>query len=346
MFLSRLKKIVKQTIKDIVVNLLWLFKVTHPSRYAKDKLVVLTFHRVLTEEQRNQYPLAHLAVSEEELDWICSEVKKHFHCQTMTETHDDWLQGKSEGKPLIALTFDDGQYDNYAIAHSVLKKNNLPATFYIPVTHIDNQRNIWHDIASFCIKNCLENESKRARLQDLLNRNVGDVDLTTSTIKFIVNQLKQLTPENRIQVVQELESISDCGLPDWSRMMSWNEIRELSEYGHEIGSHSMTHALMTQLGTDDLKYEILTSSNQLKERLDIEVNSFCYPNGNYNESSIQIVKESGYSNAVSTVLGLNSEGMDSYSLKRIDIDPYTLRNTFNNLSVKHLHFRLSNALSN
>jgi len=62
-----------------------------------------------------------------------------------------------------------------------------------------------------------------------------------------------------------------------------------------------------------------------RERLIAEqaVNSsfipFCYPNGNYNQKIAKMVKDAGYSLAVTTKKGWNTAVSDPFELKRVSI---------------------------
>ena len=58
--------------------------------------------------------------------------------------------------------------------------------------------------------------------------------------------------------------------------MSWREVTQLYEEGHEIGSHSMDHLDLSKLSTYDLKFEIGRSKQCLEDHV-IDVKSFAYP---------------------------------------------------------------------
>ena len=76
-------------------------------------------------------------------------------------------------------------------------------------------------------------------------------------------------------------------------MMSWEQIKELQKSGHEIGSHSMTHALLPQLDLKSIEWEVSESRRQLGEILDFESESFCYPNGDQDKRVRSAVQSAG-----------------------------------------------------
>lgn len=77
--------------------------------------------------------------------------------------------------------------------------------------------------------------------------------------------------------------------------MNWDDIRKLKEAGMEIGSHAVTHTALIGL-TDDqnLRNELIHSKRALKDQLGVDVISFCYPLGEYDDRVLQFVKEAGY----------------------------------------------------
>ena len=50
------------------------------------------------------------------------------------------------GKPLAAVTFDDGYLDNFENAIPILKELNLPATFFVSTGLIGTDKGLPHDL--------------------------------------------------------------------------------------------------------------------------------------------------------------------------------------------------------
>jgi peptidoglycan/xylan/chitin deacetylase (PgdA/CDA1 family) len=63
--------------------------------------------------------------------------------------------------------------------------------------------------------------------------------------------------------------------------MDWNEVKKLYDEGHDIGSHSMSHAHLGNLSKKDLKFQVGQSKKCLEDH-GIDVTSFAYP---FNEGS-------------------------------------------------------------
>jgi len=91
----------------------------------------------------------------------------------------------------------------------------------------------------------------------------------------------------------------------------------------EIGSHTLNHPNLTEILPDQLKSEIIDSKNLLEKRFGINVTSFCYPYGYYNEKAFPFIKEAGYLTAVTTKEGSMISEDNLYEIKRIRPGIYT-----------------------
>jgi peptidoglycan/xylan/chitin deacetylase (PgdA/CDA1 family) len=98
---------------------------------------------------------------------------------------------------------------------------------------------------------------------------------------------------------------------------SWEHIKEALKEGFEIGSHTLTHPSLIHLDDKSLRQEIELSKKILEDKLGVEIKSFCYPYGDYNERVMNFVKEAGYKLAFSVDSGHIKKGDNLYNLKRV-----------------------------
>jgi peptidoglycan/xylan/chitin deacetylase (PgdA/CDA1 family) len=89
-------------------------------------------------------------------------------------------------------------------------------------------------------------------------------------------------------------SLWDVGKCCTAPLMDWEQIRQLIAWGFSIGSHTVTHPELSQLSPADARYEIEHSRHILEERLGQSVPMFCYPFGEWNETTYRIVRDAGY----------------------------------------------------
>ncbi len=127
-----------------------------------------------------------------------------------------------------------------------------------------------------------------------------------------------------------------------SKLLSWQEIKELNNYGIEFGTHTRTHPNLTKIAAAQVKDEIIDSKRVIEDSLSCEVTTFAYPYGKFNESVKQIA-EKNLQAACSTNMGKVRRDSDLFSLERIDTYYLSKQVIFNALSSnafdRYLQFR-------
>jgi peptidoglycan/xylan/chitin deacetylase (PgdA/CDA1 family) len=114
-------------------------------------------------------------------------------------------------------------------------------------------------------------------------------------------------------------------IPAWDRgyytaektlMLSWQQVREMSDGGISFGSHTLTHPFLTRIPLKQARKEIHRSKDIIEQQTGRPVTTFSYPTGDFDSDIKGIVEEAGHSAAVSTIPGYNSAQDDLYALKR------------------------------
>jgi len=78
---------------------------------------------------------------------------------------------------------------------------------------------------------------------------------------------------------------------------TWDDLKELTRTGIEIGSHSITHVNLARAAPEVVERELKESRAMLEDRLGVAVTSFCYPQAKWNRWAAARARES-YSTAV------------------------------------------------
>lgn len=76
--------------------------------------------------------------------------------------------------------------------------------------------------------------------------------------------------------------------------MNWQQIKELKDAGMIIGSHGITHRILTTLSSKDLDYELRSSKKALEENLGCVIDCLSIPRGFDNKKIMNAAKEAGY----------------------------------------------------
>jgi peptidoglycan/xylan/chitin deacetylase (PgdA/CDA1 family) len=111
--------------------------------------------------------------------------------------------------------------------------------------------------------------------------------------------------------------------------LSWKQIREMSDNGVDIQSHSLTHPFLTRRKHGSLndgayaawlQRELSESKRLLEDKLGRKVNFLAYPYGDYDGRVAATAAKAGYDAAVTCDFGRVKRGSDPLRMKRVVID--------------------------
>ena len=77
-------------------------------------------------------------------------------------------------------------------------------------------------------------------------------------------------------------------------IMTKDEIKNLPLKTLNIGSHSVTHSKLNKVSSEKLKYELIESKKILEQILSRDIKLFSFPNGEYNQQTIEEAINAGY----------------------------------------------------
>jgi len=100
--------------------------------------------------------------------------------------------------------------------------------------------------------------------------------------------------------------------------LALTDIRAMSDFGIEFGSHTLNHKLLHQISLSEIEFEISESKKKIENLLQKPCRVFAYPAGFFTETAQAAVKDAGYIAAFSTVYGAN-DTVNLYALNRIEI---------------------------
>ena len=112
---------------------------------------------------------------------------------------------------------------------------------------------------------------------------------------------------------------SKDNISDWFDGISIKNLKEMADSSIiEIGSHTISHPLLTETSADQIENELVLSRTFLEGIIKKPVKYFAYPSGNYNSLVISKVREAGYEAAFG-IDKINHLGHPIYEIPRIGI---------------------------
>ncbi len=281
---------------------------------------VLMYHRVLPIEQCESYPLSNLVVPEplfaEQVEWLRRS------CTTMTvgEAVAELTAGSLGSERIVCLSFDDGYRDNYEVASPILDAAGIRATFFVTAGLIGTEQVLWFDQAILCWQRRCGTRPWLQAHEALLE--AEDLQGKCASLDGWLGWLKGLTAADRGALLDRLSQGPNGPCDDSSyQLMSVNQVVDLQRRGHEIGSHTMTHPILTTLDANTARQELEQSRLVLEGWLGQRVGGFCYPNGSHDDRVCEAVRAAGYAYACTTARGANRVGADPLRLTRRAIFP-------------------------
>jgi len=276
-------------------------------------LRVLTYHRVLPDSECREYPFASLVTPlsafRSQMMWLeaCYHVIPLGECVLKTGA-----AAVTRKRPYVCVTFDDGYADNYTLASPILNELNLRATFFITTGFIAGGTMLWFDRAAEHWRRTTPVERRRAAEFAALSVAEANVDSFPDWMAF----LKRCPPAVRLQIVGEGVDSRDA-----YRAMAIAQLQDLHRRGHEIGSHTVSHPLLSQMTDSELQDELEQSRSVLHKWLGEAPAGICYPNGDHDDRIVAAALRAGYRYGCTTERGVNRWPLDAMRLRRIHIDP-------------------------
>jgi peptidoglycan/xylan/chitin deacetylase (PgdA/CDA1 family) len=267
-------------------------------------VLVLTFHRVLTQEELTQTSsLAGMIVRLATFDRFLA------YASTKCDLVD--LQQEPEWKPSrrlrIAVTFDDGWCDNAKNALPVARKHGVALTIFIVPGRTGEALPFWPEFAAAAVM---------TREKD-----------AQQTVESLIESLKGMTAEERnlrLDRIAGAPTTTATSLPV-DQTMSWEQIADLRASGVVFGSHTNTHEILTSLSPSQAEREIVDSKHRIEEELHTLCSLFSYPNGDSSSEVRDIVARAGYRMAfLNQEPGVWTFASDRLQIPRVNVCEYHL----------------------
>jgi len=250
------------------------------------------------------------AVSKEKLEWQMGEIKKNFNPITLLELSTLISSNKPVPNNTIVITIDDGYKNFYDIAYPILKRYNVPATFFVTTGFINGDLWLWPDQLKWLLKQS-SSALKKVTLSNQEFSLAGTFQQNWQVMNDFFLSVTDELKHNCIQsLAEQLSIVLPTNAPKQYEACTWQQLQEMQDWGVEIGGHTVTHPSLGQINNQQAESEIMGCLQEINKQLGERKRTFCYPNGapnDYNEKIKKIVKVSGF---VSAVTAFN----DSYNL--------------------------------
>lgn len=218
----------------------------------------------------------------------------------------------------LAITFDDGYRDNLTHAAPILARYGLPATIFITSGFVGGGEVPWFDRVALTFK--------ATRASEYLTPWGTTVTLNTPGERLVavdrmLAYLKNLPDDERRRAVDRLQTGLGDGEQDRLKgwMLSWDDVHALAGLGFSVGAHTVSHPILSRVSRERARAEIEGSRSKIAAASGRTPRAFAYPNGgadDYSEMVSALVREAGFTCAVTTRFGVNTRETPLYELRR------------------------------
>jgi len=289
-------------------------------------LTILTYHRIDNVRRPGFDLFAPVVVSPGEFTKQIDFIQRYYHvtsCQALV----DWLKEDGELPSYSAMiTFDDGYYDNYAYAYPILRKRNLPAICFLTTNHIEKNVPFSWDFVSYCFNHSKKNAAYLPLMEHVIWN--GETERKHAIVQWN-NCLKEIGEADKPRALADLAKALDVTVPEAAfsgLYMSWDQVREISQNGIEIGSHTESHPILTSTTLSQVETELVRSKQKIEHEIKRTVIGFAYPNGreaDFSSDVKRLVRQAGYEVAFSLAGGSSTH-------EEVRQDPLAIRRIFVN----------------
>ncbi len=263
-----------------------------------------------------------LSVSVDVFDKQLAFIDRHFEVVTLEKLL-AYVNGDCRiSRQPLSITFDDGYKDNYLYAFPQLLKYGFPAMFYLTTDCIDAKRPLWTSELRHIIFQSPKSSLYVNSLKAGFSMESEKERLTT--IQELKAKIVVMEKWQREEILEELRREAGISTADKLSlddiMLNWSDVKLMRNYRMQFGAHTLSHPSLPNIPEHEARNEILSSKRVLEERLCEEIRHFSYPNpGDKQHSSERIaaiLKEAGFSSAVTSIPGRVVEGDEVFQLKR------------------------------
>lgn len=198
----------------------------------------------------------------------------------------------------LLFTFDDGYKDNAVIALPLLIKYDISAIFFLTTSYIGTDKWLFHDRIRYLICNGVLDECATEKQLRKLNQGL-DID---SSMYEIANEQFPASSPGRI-------------------MMDWTEVNSIIKAGFHVGTHTVSHANLSQINEEDQRKEIQQSIEVIFSATGMRCDTIAYPNGLFGKNTLELLPKLGLTYGFTTENGINKKNTNHKLLKRIGVNP-------------------------
>lgn len=276
---------------------------------------ILMYHRITENGEKGTISVANFRKQME-------MVRNNFNTTTLRDLISN-ADNASIRDYTVVVTFDDGYYDFAKYAYPILKELGIPVTLFVTTSFVNGDLWLWPDQIRYIIEQSEFDKIYLNEINSLVEIKAKPEDAWNSIADYCL----KLSNDEKYNFLLDISHKLEVDLPHTPPFeyspITWEQLGPMVHDGLDLGSHSCTHPILTNLKADDLIKEVEGSKTCIENRLNVTPDAFCYPNGqqtDFNDGIKDIVRGVGYSYAVAAFPSQNPL-KDRWAINRYPMGP-------------------------
>jgi peptidoglycan/xylan/chitin deacetylase (PgdA/CDA1 family) len=286
------------------------------------RVILLSYHRATLDfAECAREALPSMLVSARTLRRQIEQLARSWEVVSLSEAARVLAEGpRGPRRAFAAVTFDDGYADNHAVALPILAALRVPATVYVATAFTGTEGRLAHDRLYATLRELArrgvppERAGLDAPLQAVLSACAARAPAVT--LDRLIARLPHPALLAVTAALEAVTGITAADLPAGSRLLEWEELREMAAAGLDVGGHSVHHAVLPNLPLAEARREIEGCRAAIAERLGRPPRHFAYPNGFHSPAVRRAVRDAGFETGSTTEDRENVLGCDLFALRR------------------------------
>lgn len=296
-------------------------------------ILVLTYHEVLGDSDPIE---AWTVVQEREFAQQMRWLNGHFKVVSLGEALRRMLGVEEFTENLAVVTFDDGYAGNRKVVLPIIESLGIPITLFVSTRGVQDQTPYWWDSVILA----LQPSGNQDVAIDLRGVGLGRYRLSRhekgerrwTRVEGVLSDLKKLTPEVRRDAVSKILCQTNGpgkATPSPLRSLTVEELQQMAASPLvTLGAHSHRHDILIQLREDEMRSDVRLSRELLERWTGRKVCHFAYPNGDFDDTVINVLRETGFECAMAITPRAWRKSDSVFAIPRMSIGRYDSLGSF------------------
>lgn len=279
--------------------------------------------------------------SNDELETDLLWLKKHY---SIVSLHDYIQNNSRKNRREKILTFDDGYTELLTDVLPILEKHDIPAVFFMSTDFTLKSKTFYRNIISLIIDKIKSLDDKS---QEIFFKAINDLyyfseNIDSQTFSVLIKRIKHSEQE----IIEKLSRL--LKITTESYFLNKEQIMELNKHPLiTIGAHSLDHRDFEFCSEDEIKQQIVESSEEIQKVTRSEIVPFAFPFSSESVSRKLLEKVQNQKSKIFPFFGECSfKSNDEIVLKRFQGEKLTKNNHIKQIIKEEYIFHLKYTIQN